>query len=568
MILETLVDVAGQVGVDPIATEAADLRERLAEGRFFVVCVGQFKRGKSTLLNALVGSDVLPIGVVPVTAIVTVLRYGAEPRARVRFRAGDWTPMEVRDLRQYVTETENPENRKGVAAVEVFVPSEQLRSGLCLVDTPGLGSVFAGNTEATREFIPQIDAALVVIGADPPISGAELDLIEEVAKQIQHVVVVLNKADKLTMEEREEGRAFAENVLRQRLGREVGPILEVSAVERATGGTTRDWARLEEKLQSLARTSHEVVREARERGVRRLASRLVREIDEHRDALVRPHEESARRVAALQRSVAEAERTLSELDYLFKAVQDGLARTFEKERESFLGRALPVSVGVLDRRIDEAAAAKDLAALATEIAQIVARGSVDEWRREVAPVAEQLYAKAVGRFVEIANDFLRRVADPRDPALAALPESFDPVLGFRTKPRFYFTDLLAVASPSLGARLGGITRAGRLAAAKKDSKEYIERLLSTNSARVVNDFSEQVLESRRMVQAELREHLRAVVRSAENAVARTAARRAEGEAAVEREVERYRGLRARVIDHVGNASCPVVVVRSPKPEEP
>jgi predicted GTPase len=476
--------------------------------------------------------------------------------------------MEVRDLRQYVTETENPENRKGVAAVEVFVPSEQLRSGLCLVDTPGLGSVFAGNTEATREFIPQIDAALVVIGADPPISGAELDLIEEVAKQIQHVVVVLNKADRLTMEEREEGRAFAENVLRQRLGREVGPILEVSAVERATGGTTRDWARLEEKLQSLARTSHEVVREARERGVRRLASRLVREIDEHRDALVRPHEESARRVAALQRSVAEAERTLSELDYLFKAVQDGLARTFEKERESFLGRALPVSVGVLDRRIDEAAAAKDLAALATEIAQIVARGSVDEWRREVAPVAEQLYAKAVGRFVEIANDFLRRVADPRDPALAALPESFDPVLGFRTKPRFYFTDLLAVASPSLGARLGGITRAGRLAAAKKDSKEYIERLLSTNSARVVNDFSEQVLESRRMVQAELREHLRAVVRSAENAVARTAARRAEGEAAVEREVERYRGLRARVIDHVGNASCPVVVVRSPKPEEP
>jgi hypothetical protein len=268
-------------------------------------------------------------------------------------------------------------------------------------------------------------------------------------------------------------------------------------VERKRDGVTRDWALLEARLHELARAGRQVVVEARVRGVRRLTSRLIREIDEHRDALVRPHEESTRRIAGLQRSVAEAERTLSELDYLFKAAQDGLARTFEKERETFLGRATATAGVALDRRIEEDADARDLPARAMEAAQVLARQAIEEWRREVAPVAEGLYVKAVARFVDIANDFLRRVADPSDPALAALAESFDPVAGFRTQAHFYFTDMMTVASPTVGARLRGITRAGRVAAVKKDAKEYLDRLVTTNSARVVNDFSEQVLESRR-----------------------------------------------------------------------
>ena len=74
----------------------------------------------------------------------------------------------------------NPENKKAVEAAEVFVPSTLLSSGMCFVDTPGLGSVFTGNTAATHAFIPHIDAALVVVGADPPIAGEELALVETV----------------------------------------------------------------------------------------------------------------------------------------------------------------------------------------------------------------------------------------------------------------------------------------------------------------------------------------------------------------------------------------------------
>src|SRR5581483_12456766 len=139
-----LVQLAERAEASMIAVDARALAERVAEGRFYVACVGQFKRGKSTLFNALVGRAVLPVGVAPVTSAVTILRYGDRPTARVRFVAGHAQQIDPAAIAEYVAEDANPENQKGVAAVEVFVPSTLLASGICLVDTPGIGSVFAG----------------------------------------------------------------------------------------------------------------------------------------------------------------------------------------------------------------------------------------------------------------------------------------------------------------------------------------------------------------------------------------------------------------------------------------
>ena len=164
-------ELAQELGAEPVAEEARELAARVSEERFYVACVGQFKRGKSTLLNALVGREVVPTGFVPVTAVPTVIRFGSEPRARVRMRNGSWREIAIADLEEYVTEERNPENKKAVDGAEVFVPSSLLSSGMCFVDTPGLGSTFLGNTAATQAFIPHIDAALVVVGADPPIAG-------------------------------------------------------------------------------------------------------------------------------------------------------------------------------------------------------------------------------------------------------------------------------------------------------------------------------------------------------------------------------------------------------------
>jgi len=172
--LEDLERAATLAGASAIAREAKALAERVRDGLFYVACIGQFKRGKSTLLNALLGEEVVPVGVVPVTAVVTVVRYGERRRARVRLADETQLEISLAELPEYVTEEKNHENAKGVTAVEVFVPSRLLMGGMCFVDTPGIGSVFSGNTEATKAFVPHIDAALVVLGADPPISADEL----------------------------------------------------------------------------------------------------------------------------------------------------------------------------------------------------------------------------------------------------------------------------------------------------------------------------------------------------------------------------------------------------------
>jgi GTPase Era involved in 16S rRNA processing len=116
---------------------------------------------------------------------------------------------------------------------------------MCFVDTPGLGSVFTANTSTTQAFIPHIDAALVVVGADPPIAGEELALVEAVGKQVQDLILVINKADRTTDPERTAAAKFTREILEKRLHRPMGDVFEVSATERIEArGPPRDWEEL------------------------------------------------------------------------------------------------------------------------------------------------------------------------------------------------------------------------------------------------------------------------------------------------------------------------------------
>ncbi len=144
-----------------------ELENRLFEGRFHLAVLGQFKRGKSSLLNALMGEPLLPVSVVPLTAVPTFVRWGETPSIRIEREGGNaeefagGTVEDRRDfLTRYVTEENNPKNRLGVCGVEVFLPSPLLEKGVVLIDTPGIGSVYRHNTEATLNFLPQCDAAL------------------------------------------------------------------------------------------------------------------------------------------------------------------------------------------------------------------------------------------------------------------------------------------------------------------------------------------------------------------------------------------------------------------------
>ena len=163
------------------------------------------------------------------------------------------------------------------------------------MDTAGIGSIFADNTAVTRAFVPHIEAVLAVLGADPPISGEELLRLEEIAATVDEMVFVLNKADRLTAKECEEAIEFARGILHEKLRRDPPPqIVQISAAEWFDGcGPSRDAPQPLADLERIIRESgHALVRNAEERGTKRLAAALLREIEPQRNTLIAPVGES------------------------------------------------------------------------------------------------------------------------------------------------------------------------------------------------------------------------------------------------------------------------------------
>jgi GTP-binding protein EngB required for normal cell division len=199
------------------------LRQRLVTERFQLAVLGQFKRGKSTVLNALLGQSVLPIGVVPVTAIPTFLESrdgGTALKIRVTYTSGkveEFGPKSTDSLREkltgFVTEEANPRNVLNVARVDVSLSAELLERGVVLIDTPGVGSTHRHQTAAADAILPECDAALLVVSADPPITEIEIEYLARIRQTVARLIVVLNKIDIIESHEREKAATFLRNAL-------------------------------------------------------------------------------------------------------------------------------------------------------------------------------------------------------------------------------------------------------------------------------------------------------------------------------------------------------------------
>jgi hypothetical protein len=549
-----LATLGEELGSNRVPEEARALAARVSEGRFYLACIGQFKRGKSTLINALIEDPVLPVGFTPVTAVPTVIRYGEERRARIHCRDSSWQEIAVGDLKEYVSEEHNPENVKGVEGAEVFVPSPLLASGMCLVDTPGLGSAFVGNTAATQAFIPHIDAALVVLGADPPLAGDELAVVKAVGQQVQDLIVVLNKADRTTDAERAAAAQFTERMLKKHLNRPVGAIFQVSAAERLAEhrGPKRDWDRLLDALDKLVQeSSRQIVRGACERGVSRLSEELLAIICEEREALERPIEESEQRIAAMKETLFAADRSMRELGFLFMAEQQRLSDMFGRRHQAFLASVLLVANREFDEKLGsiQQRPGPSYRRTLNGVAQEIAQRHVTPWLRTEQEEAERQYRQVGDRFVQIGNGYLKQLADEGVSELARMPHALDPELGFRVRSAFSFLELIEIAQPASPLRWLADLVLGLVGARsfiERDARQFLVRLLETNSTRVQSDILNRVQESRGRLEAEIRKLLHEVSRIADQALTRARDTRAEGELAVRAALARLDELETQI----------------------
>ena len=188
-----LVRLAHKYGGAALRAEVGSIVEGVTSKRAAVAVLGQFKRGKSMLVNALLGNNILPIGKLPLTGVPTRVLYG-EPALLVCYLDGRKKAAKIENLPTYVTEVLNPGNVLGVAYVDVTYPSEFLRD-IILIDTPGIGSTLQHNTASAHELSDKIDYALFVTGPEPPITGEELSFFREVQGLVERVTVVISKID-------------------------------------------------------------------------------------------------------------------------------------------------------------------------------------------------------------------------------------------------------------------------------------------------------------------------------------------------------------------------------------
>ncbi len=212
--LDILLEIARAERIAGIESKLVSLKEKLSGEKLHLAVLGQMKRGKSSLINALLKADVLPAGVLPVTAIITEIRYGENPSATIVYTTGGLREeVAISSLEDYISETRNPGNKKQVASVEITYPSPFLKDGIILIDTPGIGSTHAHNTETTESYLDQVDAGIVVLSVDPPITQVESQFIADLKDEVPRLFFILNKVDIASPKELSEIVNFLKNEL-------------------------------------------------------------------------------------------------------------------------------------------------------------------------------------------------------------------------------------------------------------------------------------------------------------------------------------------------------------------
>jgi len=302
--------VASAIGTNsPLSAQLLALRHRLQHERLQIAVLGQFKRGKSTFVNALLGVPVLPTAVVPLTAIATFIAWREEPLIHVHFTDGrpseQFTasgPEAIREiLSRFVTEEANPENQLGVERVELFCPAAILADGTVLIDTRGIGSTFAHNTAAALRLLPECDASLFVVSADPPITEAELGYLRRLRPKTGRMFFVVNKIDYLSPDDQRAITDFLRKVLTDGSLIDPGtPIFGVSARLGLAARQNQDhdaWKRsgmaeIEKHLVSyLATEKMQSLREAIRRKAADVLSQVSGEVELRAKALQMPLEQ-------------------------------------------------------------------------------------------------------------------------------------------------------------------------------------------------------------------------------------------------------------------------------------
>lgn len=203
--MASLGDVCSELGLKEYADSLEKSRDHMKNRVFSVGVMGEFRRGKSTVINALLGRDIVPSDIVPTSATLNCIRWDAAPRADILFKNGTSKEIPVDDLSKYITKI-TKESEEVAATVDrsiVYYPCPFCQNGVEIVDTPGLNDD-ERMTAISEQVIPTLDAIIMVLVPDSPFSQSEAEFVRTkvMTSDLGRIIFVVNKIDNIRPKER------------------------------------------------------------------------------------------------------------------------------------------------------------------------------------------------------------------------------------------------------------------------------------------------------------------------------------------------------------------------------
>lgn len=467
-LLRKVEEMVARHGLVEFRSTISTILDRAEDKSFEIAVFGRVSCGKSSLLNAILGTDVLPVGVTPITAVPTRIVHGAQPVVRVWFPERPEERFEVSRLGEFVAEQQNPGNTRHVTRIVVELPAPRLRDGIAFVDTPGLGSLATGGAAETLAYLPRCDLGVVLIDAASTLCPEDLRTIEAVYEAAIPANVLLSKADLLNPDD----LARVVDYVKSHIASELQIELPVHAVSVMPGYSNLLERWFEEDIAPLYSQRQEL----KANSIRRKVGALRQSV------------EAALRTR-LRRSTAISETRASEL----REVEAGLRRTtgrFEEVRGIAHRLAVEIS-GLGQRAIQEAATSLQMSEdnsgrvprdAVSEAAMVLAR----KWTGALRDLLES-FSRDVTRELDVVANVLEVADTPTDDEFSSLVREM-PVLEIEN---LQVTMRRPVLASLLGQRLAASILAHRI------EKEVGPQLLSAlqRYSDIVKDWTNMVLTS-------------------------------------------------------------------------
>jgi small GTP-binding protein len=465
---------------------------KLEANIFTLVVVGQFKRGKTTFINALLKADILPTAIIPLTSVITIVRYGDKVEAVVSFNNGSKKVIPIEEIQYYVTEKFNPKNEKNVEKVEIFYPSSYLKNGVLIVDTPGVASVHEHNTKTTYDYLPQADAAIFLVSVDPPLTQAELLFLKDLKKTVSHIFFVQNKIDMVSPLDREEALNFTKRIIEEKAGFENIKIYPLSA--KTKSGLSDFEKSLEQFL--LEEKGNVLINSSVDKIVNVISEELLL-AELEKKSLITPLKELEDKLSNFKEFLSDINQECLDSGRLLteeiKAIQkDVLERDLEKLKEE--------KTKWLVEKVDEFAVAnkkesnQKFIKLLNEFIAAQIRDIFSSWRNKEEEVLRRQLEKVLSRFVNRMNALFEKVFSSSSVLFGITPRTvrIQETLPEEIEFRFQIEDEADMLSMTLDIVKKMMPKVIAHKIIWKEARERAEMLVDRHCGKLRYDFSQRM----------------------------------------------------------------------------